>query len=64
MKVREWIEWLQQQPSENEVELCDPDTEWWLELLRKDQGPSWLPAPKDGVTAVYAEYYRRPRVGE
>ena len=54
MKIREWIEWLQGQPAENELMLCDPDTQWHLPLQMTPGFPHHDPTP--GETLVYAPY--------
>lgn len=55
MKVREWIEWLSNQPAENEVVLRDPDTDWYLVLKTAPIFPSDDAPP--ATTAVFADYY-------
>jgi hypothetical protein len=57
VKVKDWIEWLSKQPPDNEVVLCDPDTEWWLVLKAEPTYPAGdVPA---NSTSVFADYHDR-----
>lgn len=55
MKVFEWIDWLSKQPPENEVLLCDPDTQWLLPL-RTGSTFDTVEQPPENSVIVYAEY--------
>jgi hypothetical protein len=58
MIVKDWIEWLQKQPPDNELILKDPDTEWLLPLrVQEDYPVGDIPPPK--TTIVFASYYDR-----
>lgn len=56
MTVAQWINWLGAQPPENEVVLCDPDTEWFLTLQTNPRYEILREGAPANSTLVFAEY--------